>query len=36
MKSFIVNNIGKLTIGVAVISLVGFGCIVKELSKYDC
>lgn len=36
MKSFIVNNIGKLTIGVAVITLVGFCCIAKELSKYDC
>ena len=36
MKNFIINNIGNITIGIGLISIVGFCCIAKELSKYDC
>lgn len=36
MKNIIINNIDKITIGVAILSISGLLYIVKELSKYDC
>ena len=36
MKNIIVNNIDKITIGIAIISISGLLYVVKELSKYDC
>lgn len=36
MKNIIINNIDKITIGIAILSISGLLYIVKELSKYDC
>ena len=36
MKNIIINNIDKITIGIAIISISGLLYVVKELSKYDC
>lgn len=36
MKNFIINNIGKITIGIAIMSISGLLYVIKELSKYDC
>ena len=36
MKNIIINDIGKITIGIAMISISGLLYVVKELSKYDC
>lgn len=36
MKNIIINNIDKITIGIAILSISGLLYVVKELSKYDC
>lgn len=36
MKNIIINNIDKITIGIAILSISELLYIVKELSKYDC